>query len=78
MDLLYADLVIGADGIHSTVRKLVGAQGTERYAGYVTWRGIVLEKLVSKDTLQYFSDRVCTINMKRMYALWSVLYLHLL
>ncbi|KAI2468530.1 FAD binding domain protein [Annulohypoxylon bovei var. microspora] len=69
LEFLRADLVIGADGIHSTVRKLVHGRGTEQYAGYVSWRGTVPEKLVSKATLRYFTDRVCSNLMRRMYAI---------
>jgi 2-polyprenyl-6-methoxyphenol hydroxylase-like FAD-dependent oxidoreductase len=37
------DLVVGADGVHSTVRMLVFGQGAERTAslGAVSWRGVV-------------------------------------
>jgi 2-polyprenyl-6-methoxyphenol hydroxylase-like FAD-dependent oxidoreductase len=37
------DLVVGADGVHSTVRKLVFGQGAERIAslGAASWRGVV-------------------------------------
>lgn len=36
----HADLVIGADGIHSTVRSAMGLPSRERFAGYTCWRGI--------------------------------------
>jgi 2-polyprenyl-6-methoxyphenol hydroxylase-like FAD-dependent oxidoreductase len=35
------DLVVGADGVHSTVRKLLFGGITPRYAGQVVWRSIV-------------------------------------
>lgn len=35
------ELLIGADGIHSSVRKQLSATSTPRYAGYVGWRGAV-------------------------------------
>lgn len=38
-----ADLLIGADGFRSVVRRFVAPQVTPRYAGYVAWRGIVEE-----------------------------------
>lgn len=39
-----ADLVIGADGIGSVVRRAVaGAQSLPSYVGYATWRGLVPE-----------------------------------
>lgn len=35
-----ADLVIGADGIHSVARSQLIADGPPRYAGYTCWRGV--------------------------------------
>jgi 2-polyprenyl-6-methoxyphenol hydroxylase-like FAD-dependent oxidoreductase len=35
-----ADLVIGADGLFSTVRQQLQPASVPRYAGYATWRGI--------------------------------------
>jgi 2-polyprenyl-6-methoxyphenol hydroxylase-like FAD-dependent oxidoreductase len=37
------DLLIGADGIYSTVRAQVAPAVAPRYAGYVAWRGIIEE-----------------------------------
>ncbi len=37
------DLLIGADGGNSTVRKLLWPELAPRYAGYVAWRGLVPE-----------------------------------
>jgi 2-polyprenyl-6-methoxyphenol hydroxylase-like FAD-dependent oxidoreductase len=37
------ELLIGADGIHSTVRRQFAPETQPRYAGYVCWRGIVAE-----------------------------------
>lgn len=34
------DLVVGADGIHSQVRGLVGQSVPVRYSGYTCWRGV--------------------------------------
>lgn len=36
-----ADLLVGADGIRSTLRTLVCPGITPRYAGYVAWRGLI-------------------------------------
>jgi len=42
-----ADLVIGADGISSVVRRAIApAQAANRYAGYVAWRGLIAETLL--------------------------------
>ena len=35
------DLLIGADGIHSIIRKNLKDERTPRYAGYTCWRGLV-------------------------------------
>jgi len=41
-DRVTSDLIIGADGIHSTVREYVTGQSiTPRYADYVNWNGLV-------------------------------------
>jgi 2-polyprenyl-6-methoxyphenol hydroxylase-like FAD-dependent oxidoreductase len=38
-----ADLLIGADGVRSTVRAALHPQAQPEYAGYVAWRGLVEE-----------------------------------
>ncbi|KAF2964495.1 hypothetical protein GQX73_g9058 [Xylaria multiplex] len=68
-----ADLVIGADGVHSTVRKLVHAPTLEHYAGYVSWRGSVPEKSVSQDTVKYFENRIVFDLMSRSYIVCYVI-----
>jgi 2-polyprenyl-6-methoxyphenol hydroxylase-like FAD-dependent oxidoreductase len=62
-----ADMVIGADGIHSTVRKLLQAPTRKEYAGYIGWRGTVPERLLSKETIEYFSNRLNFTLMKGTY-----------
>ncbi len=37
------DLLIGADGNNSTVRRLLWSEATPSYAGYLAWRGLVPE-----------------------------------
>ncbi|CAH2602820.1 NAD(P)-binding protein [Rhodovastum atsumiense] len=36
-----ADLLVGADGIHSAVRRSLVDEGPPRYAGRLSWRGVV-------------------------------------
>ena len=45
-----ADLLIGADGIRSTVRAQFAPEVTPQYAGYVAWRGLVEERDLSPQT----------------------------
>ena len=44
-----ADLLIGADGVRSTVRAQVWPEAVPEYAGYVAWRGIVDEDRLSAE-----------------------------
>jgi 2-polyprenyl-6-methoxyphenol hydroxylase-like FAD-dependent oxidoreductase len=41
-----ADLLIGADGMRSTVRRGLMPEIAPRYAGYVAWRGVVAESQI--------------------------------
>jgi 2-polyprenyl-6-methoxyphenol hydroxylase-like FAD-dependent oxidoreductase len=44
-----ADVVIGADGYHSTVRRVVAPElPLARYSGYLVWRGLIEESALSK------------------------------
>ena len=38
---LRGDLLIGADGLHSVIRKNLKDERTPRYAGYTCWRGLI-------------------------------------
>jgi FAD-dependent urate hydroxylase len=40
----HADIVVGADGIHSTVRQCMNINTTQQYTNYCWWGGIVDEK----------------------------------
>lgn len=55
-----ADMVIGADGPNSLIRKLfTGPDASERkYAGYIAWRGVVAEDQVSERTREIFSENI--------------------
>ena len=44
-----ADLLIGADGVRSTVRAQLWPDAVPQYAGYVAWRGIVDENRLSAE-----------------------------
>lgn len=55
-----SEIVIGADGLHSTIRKLVNAPlgCPDAYAGFVAWRGTVPRRSVSQVTADFFSSQV--------------------
>lgn len=55
-----ADMVIGADGPNSVVRKLFLEPGRadRLYCGYVAWRGVVPEDHVSKETRDIFRSNI--------------------
>ena len=40
------DVLIGADGLSSTVRRFLAPDAEPRYAGYVCWRGVIEETLL--------------------------------
>ena len=53
------DLLVGADGIHSTVRSIILPGVEPRYGGYVAWRGILEESdlppEMHRDVFEHFS-----------------------
>lgn len=54
---LKANMVIGADGPSSTVRKILLPHVERTYAGYVAWRGTVLESEVEAETRECFAEK---------------------
>ena len=64
-----ADLVIGADGPNSFVRKKFLPSSERLYSGYVAWRGVVKERDVSEETKKAFSKNVTLFLMKNNHAL---------
>lgn len=59
-----ADLIIGADGIGSAVRRsILPGDVAARYAGYVAWRVLVPERLLPVSASQVLSDRFAFFHM---------------
>ena len=52
------DLIVGADGVYSTVRKQFLPDVQPRFANYVAWRGIIEQKDVPPETLEAVSGRI--------------------
>jgi len=52
------ELLVAADGIRSTVRRQYAPETKPQYAGYVAWRGLVDERLLSRRTLDTIFDRM--------------------
>ena len=63
------DLVVGADGIGSTVREEVAPGTPTTYAGYVAWRGTVLERDLSPGTAEIFADAMVYQVLERSHIL---------
>jgi 2,6-dihydroxypyridine 3-monooxygenase len=52
------DMLVGADGIGSTIRQALMPEVEPRYAGYVAWRGTVPEHLLSPKTFRVLDDAI--------------------
>jgi 2-polyprenyl-6-methoxyphenol hydroxylase-like FAD-dependent oxidoreductase len=53
-----ADWLIGAEGIRSTVRRLLLPELEPAYAGYVAWRGLIEERRMSAEARAILCDRL--------------------
>jgi 2-polyprenyl-6-methoxyphenol hydroxylase-like FAD-dependent oxidoreductase len=50
------ELLVACDGVHSTIRKQFLPQVETRYAGYVAWRFLIEERLLTADARALLSD----------------------
>jgi 2,6-dihydroxypyridine 3-monooxygenase len=55
---LTADLVVCADGIRSTGRRIMVPEAAPRYAGYMAWRGTIDRELLSGRTASTLRDAI--------------------
>lgn len=55
-DEFACDLLIGADGMGSSVRSIVSPETSTDYAGYVAYRGTLLERDLTPDTAALLDD----------------------
>ncbi|KAL9640593.1 MAG: hypothetical protein Q9204_000649 [Flavoplaca sp. TL-2023a] len=57
---MYADLLLGADGSHSIVRRtfVPDSEARPKYAGYLAWRGVAKESDISLTTRRVFQRNV--------------------
>jgi len=57
-DIKMADLLVCADGINSTARKLMVPDASPEYAGYVAWRGTVGKQNLSAETFEALQEAI--------------------
>lgn len=63
-----ADLVIAADGAHSTVRNAVVPDVSPQYVGFVTWRGAVPASTVSEESRKVLEGRLLISRTENGYT----------
>ena len=52
------DLIVGCDGVRSTVRAQLAPEARARYAGYVAWRGMIPERAAGAATRARLANRL--------------------
>jgi len=57
------DLVVGADGIYSTVRMLLGISGGPEYAGVMAWRSVISSRPAGVEELMVLLGDGCFVGV---------------
>ncbi|HXM03456.1 MAG TPA: hypothetical protein VN939_12680 [Chthoniobacterales bacterium] len=57
-DIKTADLLVCADGINSTARKLMVPDASPEYAGYVAWRGTAGKENLGEETFEALQEAI--------------------
>jgi 2,6-dihydroxypyridine 3-monooxygenase len=63
------DLLVGADGIHSTARRLLLPEVEPEYAGYIAWRGVVSERDLTDETFSKLHEAITYYLMPNSHIL---------
>lgn len=63
------DLLIGADGTNSSVRRMLFPEVRHEYAGYLGWRGVLNEDELAPDVLREFTGHFTFYNMPNSHIL---------
>lgn len=63
-----ADLVIAADGAHSTVRNAILPGVSPQYTGFVTWRGAVPASAMSEESRKVLDNRFLIFRTENGYT----------
>ena len=58
-----ADILIAADGFRSSARARYAPGTVSRYAGYIAWRGVVDERALPADLVDFFDDAFSFCNV---------------
>jgi 2-polyprenyl-6-methoxyphenol hydroxylase-like FAD-dependent oxidoreductase len=66
---LTPDLVVAADGPNSAIRTTYRPRSLRQYAGYIAWRGTVLESNVSAETRALFDAHATVTMMARHHCI---------